>query len=240
MSTKPLVGIVGHGFLVPRFFGELPVSGVSQAYVDAIQQAGGRPLVLPAASALELLDAVDALVLTGGGDIDPGRFGGSGPARDVDPDRDRTELAVARAAADLRVPLLAVCRGMQVLAVAGRGTLDQIGETHELPGTGHDVAMVPGSRAHSLLGASTRTTALHRWAVADPGPDWTVTARSEDGTTEAIEPARSGWAAVGIQWHPELPQLGDRTGPALFGWLVEAAQAWSGRSRSVGQSSGMS
>jgi len=219
---RPVVGVVGHGHVVPRKFGDLPVTGTPPAYLDSILAAGGRPLILPPRSALELLDVVDALVLTGGGDIDPGRYGGSGPAEDVDPERDEAEIAIARTAVEANLPVLGICRGLQILAVAFGGTLTG-GLAHRIPEGGHQVRTEPGSLIRQLLGPRVRTSALHHQAVLDPGPQWRATAWADDGTVEAIEPTIPGCRVLGVQWHPELhrhPVLGDDTGPALFGWLV--------------------
>ncbi|MFL6172658.1 MAG: gamma-glutamyl-gamma-aminobutyrate hydrolase family protein [Marmoricola sp.] len=226
MSTrKPVVGVVGHGYVVPKPFGDLPVTGTPPAFVESIVAAGGRPLILPPRQAPDLLDLVDALVLTGGGDVDPARYGGTGPAEDVDRQRDEDEIALVHAAAAAHLPLLGICRGMQILAVAFGGTLLG-GLDHRIPDGGHDVRTAPGSLVARLLGPTARTSALHQQAVHDPGPHWRVTAWSHDGITEAIEPAVPGCPVLGVQWHPELavhPVLDDRTGPALFGWLVEQA-----------------
>ena len=218
------MGVVGHGYLVPRPFGDLPVTGTPPTYADAIAAVGGRPVILPMQYAAEMLDLVDALVLTGGGDVDPAWYGGSGPAEDVDPERDAAEIAVVRAAEQARIPVLGVCRGLQILAVAYGGTL-QGGLDHRAPEHGHDVRTRPGSVIASLLGPRARTSALHTQAVLDPGPNWRATAWADDGTVEAIEPAVAGSPVLGVQWHPELawhPHLRDDTGKALFGWLVDA------------------
>ncbi|MFL6024362.1 MAG: gamma-glutamyl-gamma-aminobutyrate hydrolase family protein, partial [Marmoricola sp.] len=222
-GRKPVVGVVGHGYLVPKPFGDLPVTGTPPTYPDAIWAAGGLPLILPPRQVPELLDLVDALVLTGGGDIDPARYGGTGEAEEVDPRRDADEIAVVHAAAEAGLPLLGVCRGMQILAVAFGGTLVG-GLDHRLPEGGHEVRTADGSVVRQLLGATARTSALHRQAVLDPGPRWRATAWSHDGTNEALEPAVPGCAVLGVQWHPELSaheHLDDATGPALFGWLVD-------------------
>lgn len=225
MTRKPVVGVVGYGHVVPRDFGNLPVTGAPPTYLESIVAAGGRPVILPP-DCTELLDVVDALVLTGGGDVEPARYGGSGPADDVDPERDAAEIALVLAAAAARVPVLGVCRGLQILAVADGGTLEG-GLDHRIPEGGHEVHTAPGTLVQDLLGPRVRTSALHRQAVDDPGPHWRATAWSDDGTIEAIERTASGWPVLGVQWHPELavhPVLEDGTGPALFGWLVEQAR----------------
>jgi putative glutamine amidotransferase len=223
-ARKPVIGVVGYRHAVPRDFGELPVTGVPPTYLESIVAAGGRPVVL-SPDGLDLLDVVDALVLTGGGDVEPARYGGSGPADDVDAERDDAEIAMVLAAAAARLPVLGVCRGLQVLAVAYGGILEG-GLDHRLPEGGHDVRTARGSLVRDLLGARTRTSALHQQAVRDPGPRWRATAWADDGTVEAIEPTTPGWPALGVQWHPELtvhPVLDDPTGPALFGWLARCA-----------------
>lgn len=225
----PVVGVVGHGHVVAKGFGPLAVTGTPHAFTAAVAAAGGRPIILPPLAAANLLDVVDALVLTGGGDVDPATYGGTGPALEVDRDRDAAEIALVRAAAEARVPVLGVCRGLQVLAVALGGTLTG-GLDHVDPLGGHAVRTSPGSLVHELVGGRTRTSALHRQAVAETGPNWRPTAWSDDGTVEAIEPVEGAWPALGVQWHPELhwsAELEDSTGPAVFGWLVEAAQAGS-------------
>lgn len=214
-----MIGIAGHRQLVPRPFGDLPVHGAAAAYAAAVAATGGRPVVLSPGTAIDLLDVVDAVVLTGGDDV------GADPARDAD------ETALVRAAVAAGVPLLGACRGMQVMAVALGGTLRDA-TAHLQPASGHVVTPRPASVAHGLLGAAATTTALHRQAVADPGPHWRATAWAMDGTVEAIEPTDPAVPALGVQWHPELfwndgPH--DATGPAVFGWLVRLAENGSTR-----------
>lgn len=241
MNRRPVVGVVGHGHLVPRDFGDLPVTGTPPTYVDSISAAGGLPVILPPDHAPDLLHLLDALVLTGGGDVDPARYGGTGPAEGVDTDRDRAELALVRVAAAARLPVLGICRGLQVLAVAFGGTL-QGGLDHRIPDAGHDVRAAPGSLVERLLGPRVRTSALHRQAVLDPGPHWRATAWADDGTVEALEPVDPRWPVLGVQWHPELtvhPVLEDTTGPALFGWLIShhrEESSWKPSRRSAQQS----
>jgi putative glutamine amidotransferase len=225
VTRKPVVGVVGYGHLVPRPFGELPVTGAPPAYLESIAAAGGRAVILPP-DGVDLLDVVDALVLTGGGDVEPARYGGSGPADDVSPERDAAEVAMVLGAAAAGLPLLGICRGLQVLVVAFGGTL-RGGLDHRLPHGGHEVRTAPGSLVHGLLGEQVRTSALHQQAAGDPGPRWRATAWAGDGTVEAIEPVSPGWPVLGVQWHPELtvhPVLDDPTGPALFGWLTRCAR----------------
>lgn len=207
-AARPVVGIAGAGYVVPRFWGELEVRGVPTSYVDAIAAAGGRPIILPPGQALDALDLVDAVVLAGGDDVG------------VDPERDRDETALLRAARVRETPLLAVCRGLQVLAVADGGSLiPDLGTDlpHVRPEVGHPVATEPGSVVASLLGESPTVSSLHHQGVATLGCGWRPTARTADGLIEAAE-WTGAWPAVGVQWHPEL----DQTGPELFGWLVRS------------------
>ena len=148
-------------------------------------------------------------------------------------------MALVRAAAVVGVPLLGVCRGLQVLTVAFGGTLTgHLGDAHRLPGSGHRVRSEPGSLAASVLGRVAVTTSLHHQAVDDPGPSWRVTARAEDGVAEAVEWTGPGpWEAMGVQWHPEIPD--DATGVRLFGWLVGAAhRRWTGSPSREGERAG--
>lgn len=218
---RPVIGIAGHRQLVPRPFGDLPVHGAAAAYAVAVTACGGRPVVLPPGAATGLLDVVDGVVLTGGDDL------GADPSRDADED------ALVHAAVAAGVPLLGVCRGLQVLAVALGGRVgDAPGHVH--PAAGHAVTTRRGSTAHGLLGAAATTSALHHQAVTDPGPHARATAWAMDGTVEAIEPTDPAVPALGVQWHPELfwnDAPHDTTGPALFAWLIGLAGKGSTRSR---------
>lgn len=210
MDGRPIIGVAGAGYVVRRFWGELPVRGVPTSYVDAIAAAGGRPVVLPPGHGVKLLDMVDAVVLAGGDDIG------------ADPERDEAEIALVQAARKRRLPLLGVCRGLQLLAVADGGSLvPDLGPDlpHVKPEAGHPVELAPGSVLGSLLGSESDVSSLHHQGVATLGAGWRPTAWSADGLLEGAE---WGDHTLGVQWHPEL----DASGPALFGWLTEtAAQA---------------
>lgn len=218
---RPVIGIAGHHQLVPRPFGDLPVHGAAAAYAAAVAACGGRPVVVPPGAGPGLLDVLDGVVLTGGDDV------GTDSARDAD------ETALVRVAVAARVPLLGACRGLQVMAVALGGDLHEAAG-HCEPATGHSVTTRPGSVVHGLVGAAATTTALHRQAVADPGPSWRATAWAMDGTVEAIEPTDPAIPALGVQWHPELfwnDAPHDPTGPVVFAWLARLAQNGSTRRR---------
>lgn len=224
-ARRPVVGVVSHGHVVPRPFGDLPVNGTPRAYVDQLSRAGLRPILIPGDHGIALLDVVDALVLTGGGDLDSELSGmNAGESRGVDRARDDAEISLVRAAAEQGVPVLGCCRGLQVLAVAFGGTLRTV-DGHIQPGPGHEVRTRPGSLIAGLVGPVTRTTALHAQGIADPGAKWRPTAWADD-IIESIEPVSGDWPALGVQWHPELSGVGsftDDTGTTLFGWLAEQA-----------------
>jgi putative glutamine amidotransferase len=207
VTDRPIIGVAGAGYVVPRFWGELPVRGTPTSYVDAVAAAGGRPVVLPPGHAVDLLDVLDAVVLAGGDDIG------------ADPARDEAEIALVHAARERRLPLLGVCRGLQLLAVADGGSLvPDLGpdQPHVRPEIGHPVDVTAGSVLGSLLGSGSVVSSLHHQGVATLGAGWRPTAWSADGLVEGAE---WGDRTVGVQWHPEL----DASGPALFGWLTRTA-----------------
>jgi len=227
VSRRPLIGVTSYVEQARWGVWDFRAALIPQAYVDAVTDAGGRAVVLPPDSVDDgVLDAVDALVVAGGVDVDPGRYGAEPhPATDApQPARDAGELLLITGAFARDLPLLGVCRGAQLMAVARGGTLIQ-----DLPGGGHrevlgvyswhTVRPVPGSGVARVLGdAELKVNAHHHQAVDDPG-ELVVTARAEDGTVEAVEdPSRR--FAVGVQWHPEL--LDDQR---LFTALVDAASS---------------
>lgn len=206
-----------------------PAFAAGQTYFRAVERAGGVPVMLPpitslADQALDLLGRVDALVLHGGGDVDPRRYGEEPTAEQlygIVPEHDEVELAVVRAALDADVPTLAICRGMQVMNVALGGTLVQhIGsEDHWL--RKHPVELAPGSRLAAAIG-STRAQAchsVHHQAVARLGDGLTLTATSDDGMPEGFEVDAARWF-VGVQWHPEDTAEHDVQQQVLFDELV--------------------
>lgn len=204
-----------------------PIIGVSRCsrlddYLASIEQAGGRPRVLEVSeSAKKVLSEIHGLLLTGGGDVDPVFYGEERhPAtEDAEPGRDEFELDLARRAVDSGVPLLAICRGAQVLNVATGGTLVQdipsevktdLAHTIEQPknAPAHDVAVVPGSKLHQILGDAVtaahtcRVNSRHHQSVGKLGTALAATATAPDGVIEAIE-APAAEFCVGVQWHPE-------------------------------------
>lgn len=212
-----------------------PVESVGRPYVDAVLGAGGIPIVLPVLEpgfAPAVLEGIDGLLLTGGADVDPAAYGGTGHPEvyGVDPARDAWELALARAAS---VPTLGICRGAQVIGVAAGGTLvahlpDVTGLEHRVRERDrelvHDVDVVAGSRLHAVVGGvRIGVNTLHHQAVDRVGDGLVVSARATDGTIEAVEGVGDR-PVLGVQWHPEL--LTDHEAHhAVFVWLVAAADA---------------
>jgi putative glutamine amidotransferase len=193
---------------------------VNEAYISALTGAGLLPLVLApvdAALAVASLTDIAGLVLTGGEDVDPARFGQQPHAATGAPHRarDSYELALARAAFETRVPTLAICRGAQVMNVALGGTLIQDISSqapsaieHDLPARRldrvHHVDVDKGSRlAEAMDATSVVTNSSHHQSVDRVASDLIVTARAKDGIVEAVESRDDAWWMVGVQWHPE-------------------------------------
>ena len=208
--AAPLVLIVGR--LSAKADGlRTPVFAIGQPYLRAIRRAGGVPLMLPpdpiGVSMLDdLMPRIDAVVLAGGGDVDPRRYGQPATAEElygIVPDHDEVEFAVARRALDRDLPLLAVCRGMQVVNVALGGTLHQhIGNDHWF--VHHDVRIDPGSRLAKAVGDERidHCHSVHHQAVDRLGAGLKAIGHARDRTVEASEREGTAWV-VGIQWHPE-------------------------------------
>lgn len=193
-------------------------------YADHLAAAGGLAVHLPARVHPDLaMDRTDGLVLTGGSDVDPARYGRA-PVVDgdpPDPERDEAELALLAAALERGLPVLAICRGLQLVNVARGGTLHPHLDDHAV-GVRHEVLVEPGSTLGRLYGPSTTVNSVHHQGVAGIGRDLVVTARAVDGVVEGIE--LPGADLLGVQWHPE--QL---DGPQpVFGWLVDVARERAG------------
>jgi putative glutamine amidotransferase len=201
-------------------------------YVRAVSAAGGAPVLVPPGTSLpETLDLVDGLVFSGGSDLDPSLYSADAhpETSGVIRERDEFELDLMRAALERDVPMLAICRGSQVLNVALGGDLEQhvpdrVGtELHrEVPGvfSEHDVAVVGGTRLASILGDRHDVKSHHHQGFGSLGSGLREAARAPDGTLEALEdPSRR--FTLGVLWHPEAGE--DR---ALFEALVAEAAAY--------------
>jgi putative glutamine amidotransferase len=213
--------------------------GVPENYVDAVRRAGGvATLVLPgdARSSTELLDRFDGIVLVGGGDVEPWRYGQDPHAQlyGTEPDRDALELDLLREADHRDLPTLCICRGMQLMNVAFGGALiqhlpdDHRFEPHGTPsgadGLLHEVVVTPGSRTAIAARAERLScSSHHHQGIERVGAGLTATGRSADGLVEAIERDGDGWL-VGVQWHPEDTAAEDPAQQGLFDALVERAR----------------
>jgi putative glutamine amidotransferase len=201
-------------------------------YFEALQRAGAEGALLLPREGTDLhgvLERFDGVLLLGGGDVDPGRYGATAApeVRGVDPAHDDTDLAACRAALDLGLPVLAVCRGLQVLNVALGGTLHQHIEGHVLVERRHE--LVAGSRTATAVRAMSITGhCVHHQALDRLGAGLVVTARDAvDGVVEGAELAGPSWV-VGVQWHPEDRAESDPANQALFDAFAAACR---GRSR---------
>jgi putative glutamine amidotransferase len=237
---RPAVGVT-----IENARKEVEVFRLREDYVRAVEAAGGLPLVLapgPAegaeAHAAELLDHVGALLLTGGADIDPSLYGEERhpEVKAVYPERDRFELALCREALRRDLPVLAICRGHQVLNVATGGTLVQDipsqvpgARAHESDGerweTTHEVEILPATRLREILGKErVAVNSFHHQSVKQLGRDLVLSARSTDGVVEGIEMPRDRRRfVVGVQWHPESFWDHPPGFQPLFEALVQAA-----------------
>lgn len=224
--SRPVIGVAvwRRGLDTPIGTPE-PLHAVADAYVRAVSEAGGIPLLIPAArptdEAEAAIDRVDGLVLTGGGDVDPATYGAArAGSYDDDPSADRWEIALIDRARSAGRPLLAICRGMQILNVALGGTLHQEigapGALHEPIGGSpdailarrHPVSLAPGGTLAGWHGTdSLSVNTIHHQAIDDLGAGLEIEATAPDGVIEGIR-SPADWMAVGVQWHPErLPEL---------------------------------
>ena len=214
--TRPVIGLTAY----PRDVGGPDhgrIEGIDDRYIRVVVAAGGVPVVLPTLDPPDaglVLDRVDALVLTGGGDVEPHHYG-QGVVTDlvdIDPRRDDFELALAKEAAARRLPTLGICRGMQCLNVAFGGTLHQSLEDlypasdhrRSIEEIVHEVDVIADTRLSGLVGAGPlKVNSRHHQSIDLCAPGFAVTARSADGVIEAFERTDQQWWVLGVQWHPE-------------------------------------
>jgi putative glutamine amidotransferase len=239
---RPLIGITGRKLTLgmmektsPRFR-EPRINTYFTAFAECVARAGGTPVDLPfVSSSTDVVGRLDGLVVTGGQDVHPSRWGGQAAVdASIDPrwshdahdlGRDAYEAALIEAAIERGIPVLGVCRGHQLLNVVRGGTLIEHLEEgpithytqHAAPSAGdpeHVVEFVEGSWVHEVYGARRVTNSWHHQAVDRPGDGLVVTGRTSDGVVESI--ALAGSPVIGVQWHPEWSVEPD----PVFEWLV--------------------
>jgi putative glutamine amidotransferase len=258
VSYRPLVAVVGYHLGSDRV-SRWPEGGygVPAPYLDALRRAGARTAIVSPGEPgepEELLDAFDGLMLVGGGDVDPSRYGreASPGLYGVEPDRDDLEMSLLRAAAGASLPTLCICRGMQVMNVTFGGTLHR--HLPDVPGlsehgvpvantqTVHDVAVEPGTRLRSTTAEATLACSSHHHQGVDGlGDGLVASGRSADGLIEAIEldapmDEHAPWM-IGVQWHPEDTAVDDRAQQSLFDALSSLAR-WRGSRTRPGEMRG--
>jgi putative glutamine amidotransferase len=242
VMAPPLIGLTTRTIAADGPLSVMRSQAVGEGYVNAIRWAGGLSVGVPsnlgAAGVLAIAERLDGIVLTGGTDVDPVHFGeGPQPGLGViEPTRDQAEIALCRYALTNHLPVLAVCRGLQVLNVAfGGGVIQDLGGAeagylcHDLKtweeGPGHSVDIVPDTKLAGIVNATRlRVNSNHHQAVGDVAPELVVSARAPDGVVEGLEHPESGFM-IGVEWHPERSYLHAPDAGALLMAFVSACEA---------------
>jgi putative glutamine amidotransferase len=226
---RPRIGITTYLTEAAWSYWKLPAALIPASYVQSVELAGGSPLLVPPGAGIEeTLEAVDGLVFSGGSDLDPQLYGSEAhqATRGVVRERDEFELELMRAALDRDLPVLAICRGSQVLNVARGGGIEQhlpdrLGdEVHrQVPGTfgEHGVDVLPDTRLARIVGPRAAVKSHHHQGFDQLGAGLRESARADDGTLEGVEDPDRRFA-IGVLWHPE-----EDDEKALFAALVAAA-----------------
>ncbi len=241
-ESRPIIGLTTYRKMVDKA-NPYPYMALMGTYIEAVAAAGGIPLLIPLGldedALCVLLSQVDGLVLTGGGDIAGEHYHSEHEdfIFNIDPDRDRVELFLAREAMAQDKPLLAICRGHQVLNVALGGTLYE-DVTAWMPGaikhdyfelfprnhTAHAIAIEPDSKLAAALGRrEAQVNSLHHQGIRDLAPGLVAVAHAPDGLIESVEGVDHPFA-LGVQWHPENLVHDDPVMLSLFRGLVDAAR----------------
>jgi putative glutamine amidotransferase len=228
---RPVIGISAYREQAQWGVWDQPAVLIPATYVDQVAAAGGLPVVLPPGTGTDpqVLELLDGLVLAGGADLNPDRYGQPPHSETTGwrDDRDAGELALVDGALQCDLPVLGICRGLQIMTVHAGGRLEQhlpdvVGHEGHRPEPGvfgiHDVTLTPGSRVHAVLGDQVSVKSYHHQGVSDTG-SLTTAGHAFDGSIEVVEVPGKRFA-VGVLWHPEA---GDD--PRLFEALVSAASA---------------
>ena len=242
-TGRVLIGIPAYAHACDALLGK-DSAAVPNTYIDALVQVGASPLIIPVVADQNLLahltHLLDGLMLIGGPDVDPAHYGEAAHPglRQMTPSRDRMELLLTAWALQAQMPILAICRGIQVLNVAAGGRLwqdiasqvpnarkhDQHPEYRE-DHLAHPIQITPGSRLAAIC-RQTRihVNSLHHQAISQIGQGLAVVARADDGIIEAVESSGAQWV-VGVQWHPEWLVARSEAMLALFRAFREACQS---------------
>jgi len=232
-TTRPTIGLTS----VPVVVGDRLTDSLQHEYSVGVAAAGGLPRILPSLSGLTAADGLDGLVLTGGGDVDPARYGEQPwpETASVSFERDEFEIELVRLAVAEGLPVLGICRGCQVINVALGGSLIQhlpsvTSQQHLIVGdrsqVAHRVDIAEGSVLHGIVGArSIGVNSVHHQGLAEVATPLRPVAWSEDRLVEAIE--YPDQPLVAVQWHPESMQ-GSPEQRRLFEWLVDRAREYPG------------
>jgi putative glutamine amidotransferase len=232
-SRAPLIGLTGQrmpaatGGGFPENLGALDVELYLADYGRKVAAVGGLPILLPTeGDPRPYVERLHGLVLTGGTDVTPTHYGSEPDGNgEYEPQRDDFEFALLEAALQIGLPVLGICRGLQVLNVHAGGTLQQHLPDHARfdidPATPvHRVTFEPGTKLHELYGPVAETNSLHHQAIDAVGRGLVVTGRADDGTVESVE--RRGTPVIAVQWHPEMRPVHE----PVFDWLIDKADPW--------------
>lgn len=237
--ARPIIGISG------TFLEEKQQILLRETYTNAILEAGGLPVILPTVSddgiIDELLEQIDGLLLSGGGDVDPAYYGEEKAPECGEPNarRDDFELRITKKAKDLRMPIFGICRGVQVLSVVYGGKLIQdipsacgiAHDRHRQPEPfdvhWHEIQLMNGGILSRIAGqARAMTNSMHHQSITVPGGTLMVEATTDDGIIEAVSD-RENEAVFGVQFHPEFLTETSGFARALFAYFVKTAKAYS-------------
>ena len=245
LKKRPLIGVPTGREKSQRFFG-LPLYIMNQTYVRMLENLGALPVMIPLqmseATLQGIFERLDGLFLPGGEDIDPSHYGAERHPQlgTTDPERDRTELLMTQWALAAGMPVLGVCRGVQVINVACGGTLyqdlpsqcptlekhDYFPPTYERYRVTHQVSIEPDSRLARALGTIYGVNSMHHQGIAQLGNELRAVGRADDGLVEAVELPLLPFV-VGVQWHPEELAKTDQYSNSLFyDFVCAAAEDW--------------